>query len=391
MITRKILPRLHESLAQFPAVALLGPRQVGKTTLARGLAQTDAVFLDMERPADIAKVHDAETYLGSVSDKLVIIDEIQRKPDLFPILRVLIDQDRRPGRFLLLGSASPDLRRQAAESLAGRIDYLELAPFSLDEVGATPENQMKLLLRGGYPDSFLAASDEASLRWRQAFIRTFLEQDLPQLGIRIPAAQMQRFWQMLAHLHGQLWNASQIASSLGLTPPTMRHYLDILADTFMVRSLRPYHVNLGKRLIKSPKIYLRDSGLLHALLGIETADDLYGHPVVGASWEGFVIEQLIGCIGDPSVEPAFYRTVAGAEIDLILGSPASKQAFEVKLGLSPTLSKGYHLALADLGIAVGSVVYSGTECYRMAQDAQVIGLAATMRQLQTVGIGNAAS
>lgn len=296
---------------------------MGKTTLARGLAQTDAIFLDMERPADIAKVHDAETYLGSVSDKLVIIDEIQRKPDLFPILRVLIDQDRRPGRFLLLGSASPDLRRQAAESLAGRIDYLELAPFSLDEVGATPENQQKLLLRGGYPDSFLAASDKASLRWRQAFIRTFLEQDLPQLGIRIPAAQMQRFWQMLAHLHGQLWNASQIAGSLGLTPPTMRHYLDILADTFMVRSLQPYHVNLGKRLIKSPKIYLRDSGLLHALLGIETADDLYGHPVVGASWEGFVIEQLIGYIGDPSVEPAFYRTVAGAEIDLILGSHAS--------------------------------------------------------------------
>lgn len=391
MITRKILPRLHESLAHFPAVALLGPRQVGKTTLARGLAQTDAIFLDMERPADIAKVHDAETYLGSVSDKRVIIDEIQRKPDLFPILRVLIDQDRRPGRFLLLGSASPDLRRQAAESLAGRIDYLELAPFSLDEVGATPENQLKLLLRGGYPDSFLATSDKASLRWRQAFIRTFLEQDLPQLGIRIPAAQMQRFWQMLAHLHGQLWNASQIAGSLGLTPPTMRHYLDILAGTFMVRSLQPYHVNLGKRLIKSPKIYLRDSGLLHALLGIETADDLYGHPVVGASWEGFVIEQLIGCIGDPSVEPAFYRTVAGAEIDLILGSHASKQAFEVKLGLSPTLSKGYHLALADLGIAVGSVVYSGTESCRMAQDAQVIGLAGMMRQLQTGGIGNAAS
>lgn len=227
MIKRRIGPQLDESLAQFPAVALLGARQVGKTSLARRVGHTDAVFLDMERPADLAKVHDAETYLGSVSGKLVIIDEIQRKPEVFPLLRVLIDQDRRSGRFMLLGSASPDLRRQTAESLAGRVDYLELTPFTLDEVGATSENQLKLLLRGGYPESFLATSDKASLRWRQAFFRTFLEQDLPQLGIRIPAAQMQRFWQMLAHLHGQLWNASQIAGSLGLTPPTMRHYLFI--------------------------------------------------------------------------------------------------------------------------------------------------------------------
>jgi predicted AAA+ superfamily ATPase len=227
MIKRRIGPQLDESLAQFPAVALLGARQVGKTSLARRVGHTDAVFLDMERPADLAKVHDAETYLGSVSGKLVIIDEIQRKPEVFPLLHVLIDQDRRSGRFMLLGSASPDLRRQTAESLAGRVDYLELTPFTLDEVGATSENQLKLLLRGGYPESFLATSDKASLRWRQAFFRTFLEQDLPQLGIRIPAAQMQRFWQMLAHLHGQLWNASQISGSLGLTPPTMRHYLFI--------------------------------------------------------------------------------------------------------------------------------------------------------------------
>jgi len=329
----------------------------------------------------MARLHDAETYLGTVADKLVIIDEIQRAPELFPILRVLIDQDRRPGRYLLLGSATPALRRQAAESLAGRIEYLELQPFTLDEVGETAENQAKLLLRGGYPESYLAPDDKASLRWRQAFIRTFIEQDLPQLSISIPAAHIRRFWQMLAHLHGQLWNASQIAGSLGMTPPTMRRYLDILADTFMVRALQPYHANLGKRLIKAPKVYLRDSGLLHALLGIETLEDLYGHPVVGASWEGLVIEHLIGSLHDHTAEPCFYRTVAGAELDLVIDTPTGKRAFKAKIGLNPTLSKGYHLALADLGIDLGCVVYTGTETYRMAKDAQVISLTEIMREI----------
>jgi uncharacterized protein len=374
MIERNITPRLRESLAQFPAVALLGPRQVGKTTVARILAQENAVFLDLERPADLARLYDAETYLGTVTDQLVIIDEIQRMPQLFPVLRALIDQNRRPGRFLLLGSASPSLRRQSAESLAGRIEYLELCPFTLDEVGATAENQQKLLLRGGFPESFLASSDKASLRWRNAFIRTFLEQDLPQLGITIPASQLRRFWQMLAHMHGQLWNASQIATSLGLSPPTMRHYLDILADTFMVRVLPPYHANLGKRLVKSPKVYLRDSGMLHALLGIETLDNLYAHPVVGTSWEGMVIEHLIAHAPD-SANPHFYRTVAGAELDLILETPNGKQAYEVKLSQSPSLTKGYHLALADLNIPAGQVVYSGAETYQMTPDARVTSLA----------------
>jgi predicted AAA+ superfamily ATPase len=260
MIERRITGRLKESLVQFPAVALLGPRQVGKTTLSRSLAQGDAVFLDLERPADLARLRDAETYLQTVAERLVVIDEVQRMPEIFPVLRVLIDRDRRPGRFLLLGSASPALRRQSAESLAGRIEYLELAPFTLDEVGASPENQQKLLLRGGFPESYLAPSDKASLRWRNAFIRGFAEQDLPQMGVAIPAGQIMRFWQMLSHLHGQLWNASQIAASLGMTPPTMRRYLDILCDTFMARALPPYHVNLGKRLVKSPKVICATPG-----------------------------------------------------------------------------------------------------------------------------------
>jgi len=374
MIDRHITPRLRESLEQFPAVALLGPRQVGKTTLAREIAQGKAIYLDLERPADLARLYDAETYLATVADQLVVIDEIQRMPQLFPILRALIDQNRRPGRFLLLGSASPALRRQSAESLAGRIEYLELAPFTLDEVGATPENQQKLLLRGGFPQSFLASSDKASLRWRNAFIRTYLEQDLPQLGINIPASQLRRFWQMLAHLHGQLWNASQVAASLVLSPPTARRYLDILADTFMVRVLPPYHANLGKRLIKSPKVYLRDSGILHALLGIETLDGLYAHPIIGAAWEGMVIEHLITHTSD-NISPHFYRTVAGAELDLVLETSSGIQAYEAKLSLSPTLTKGYHLALADLNIPVGFVVYSGKETYQMTPDARITSLA----------------
>lgn len=358
----------------FPAVALLGPRQVGKSTLARAIVRTNDVFLDLERPADLARLRDAETYLATVADRLVVIDEIQRAPELFPILRVLIDQDRRPGRFMLLGSASPALRRQAAESLAGRIEYHELAPLTLDEVGATQENLQRLLLRGGFPESFLAPSDKVSLRWRQAFIRTFLEQDIPQLGIRVPAAQLRRFWSMLAHLHGQIWNASQVAASLGATPPTMRHWLDILSDTFMLRVLPPYHVNLGKRLVKSPKVYLRDCGLLHALLGIDSLDALLAHPVVGAAWEGLVIEHLIAGAG-PEEQPFFYRTAAGAEIDLLLVSARGERAFEAKFGLAPTLGKGYHHALSDLSIARGQVVYTGNERYQIADDALVTGLA----------------
>lgn len=375
MITRRIAPRLGESLDQFPVVALLGPRQVGKSTLARVIAQErEAVFLDLERPSDVAKLRDAEMFLNSVADKLVIIDEVQRSPELFPQLRVLVDADRRPGRFLLLGSASPDLRRQSAESLAGRIEYHELTPFTLDEVGATPENQQRLWLRGGYPGSYLASSELASSRWREAYIRTFLERDIPQLGMRLPAEHLRRFWTMLAHLHGQLWNSSQLARNLGISPPTARHYLDVLSDTFMVRILPPHHANLGKRLVKSPKVYLRDSGLLHSLLGITRLEDLLAHPTVGFSWEGFVIEHLIAHATEGS-RASFYRTSTGAELDLLLERGTQLAAWEVKFGLAPRITRGYHEALRDLDLPSGKVIYSGTDGYAMASDARATGLA----------------
>lgn len=383
MIPRRITPRLLESLKQFPIAALLGSRQVGKSTLARQIGQgCNAVFLDLERPADAAKLRDAELFLNSVADRLVIIDEVQRAPELFPQLRALVDSDRRPGRFLLLGSASPDLRRQGAESLAGRIEYHELAPFSLDEVGATHENQQRLWLRGGYPGSFLASSDLASTRWREAYIRTFLERDIPQLGMRLPAEQMRRFWTMLAHLHGQLLNSSQLARNLSVTPPTVRHYLDVLSDTFMVRILPPHHVNLGKRLVKSPKVYLRDSGLMHTLLGISRHEDLLSHPAVGFSWEGFVMEHLIAHSTEHS-RASFYRTSTGAEIDLLLEHGTQIEAWEVKFGLAPRITRGYHDALRDLKLSTGKVVYSGTEKFALASDAHATGLSAAIAELES--------
>lgn len=384
MIPRRIAPRLGESLDQFPVVALLGSRQVGKSTLARVIAQErSAVFLDLERPADVAKLRDAEIFLNSVSDKLVIVDEVQRLPELFPQLRVQVDADRRPGRFLLLGSASPDLRRQSAESLAGRIEYHELTPFTLDEVGATPENQQRLWLRGGYPGSYLASSDLASARWREAYIRTFLERDIPQLGMRLPAEHLRRFWTMLAHLHGQLWNSSQLARNLGISPPTARHYLDVLSDTFMVRILQPRHANLGKRLVKSPKVYLRDSGLLHSLLGISRLEDLLAHPAVGFSWEGFVIEHLMAHTTENS-RASFYRTSTGAELDLLLEHGTQLDAWEVKFGLAPRVTRGYHEALRDLNLPSGKVVYSGTDGYAMASDARATGLAEAIAELESL-------
>ena len=286
MIDRKLKASIKESLRSFPAVGIIGARQVGKTTLAKMLADESSqntVYLDLELPSDLAKLEEAELYLKQYTNSLVIIDEIQRRKDLFPVLRALVDSDRKPGRFLILGSASPVLIKQSSESLASRIYYHELSPFCFDEIGPSKDNNNKLWSRGGYPESFLAASEQISSQWREMFIQTHLERDIPNLGIRVPASTLRRFWQMLAHCHGQLWNAIKIGNSLGIDPKTTRRYLDILQDTFMVRQLQPYHSNTKKRLVKSPKIYLRDSGLLHCLLRIHSYDDLLGHPVAGPS------------------------------------------------------------------------------------------------------------
>jgi len=372
MINRVLENDVLVSLGQFPAVGIIGSRQVGKTTLAMMIAESrsdKAVYLDLERPSDLAKLGDAELYLRSVADSLVIIDEVQRKPDLFPVIRSLIDEQRRPGRFLILGSASPALLRQSSESLAGRIVYHELKPFDMREVGTSPETIDRLWNRGGYPESYLAESDPASLKWREAFIQTYLERDIPNLGLHIPAVTLRRFWLMLAHCQGQLWNASKIAGSLGVNSKTVRRYLDVLDDTFMVRQLQPLHTNLKKRLVKSPKVYLRDSGLLHALFAIQTREQLLGHPVAGASWEGWCMEQVLAVMPSNTVA-CFYRTSAGAEIDLVLQSPGGGPlvAVEAKFSLDPRPAKGFWSALADLQPARSFVVYPGTEFYPLAKD-----------------------
>lgn len=375
MIRRYLEPVLLASLKRFPIVGLVGARQVGKTTLARAVARRvgRAAYLDLERPSDLARLSDPEFYLEPLADRLVIIDEIQRSPALFPVLRGLVDTRRRTGRFLVLGSASPDLTRQASESLAGRIVYHELSPFTLDEIATHErESRMKLWNRGGFPSSFLARSNSRSLEWREAFVETHLQRDLPALGVRIPATALRRFWEMLAHFHGQVWNASKIAASLGVTAPTAKHYLDTLQDTFMVRVLPPFAANLKKRLVKSPKVYLRDSGLLHALLRIGDADQLLGHPIAGASWEGWVIEQAL--TADRRRAGAyFYRTAAGAEIDLVVERPGGRRfAFEIKLGMTPAPSRGFWSGITDLKPSAAYVVYSGKERYPLGRGVEAL-------------------
>jgi predicted AAA+ superfamily ATPase len=380
-IERELYQGVLESLQSFPVVGLIGPRQVGKTTLVRRLA-TEAdkttVYLDLERPSDLAKLDDPELYLESLTDRCVIIDEVQQRPDLFPVLRALVDAQRRPGRFLVLGSAAPALIRQSSETLAGRIDFLELAPLSLAEISAQKIGAQgfplitELWCRGGFPNSYLAATEQASLRWRNAFIRSYLERDIPQLGIRIPTATLRRFWMMLAHYHGQLWNASSIAGSLGVSAPSVRHYLDILENTFMVRVLQPYAANLDKRLVKSPKIYLRDSGLLHALLNLPTHDALMGHPVLGASWEGWVIEQTLAQ-APHGTRPYFFRTASGNEIDLLLELPGGHlRAVEIKHSTAPRLGKGYPEILDALKLESGFVIAPVAEAYPLSKRARVL-------------------
>ena len=378
MIPRRIFAGLTVALTEAPAVALLGPRQVGKTTLALELAASrPAVYLDLESETDRAKLSEPELYLAQHADKLVILDEVQRAPGLFRSLRGLIDAGRRSGqgtgRFLVLGSASLDLLRQSSESLAGRIRYLELAPLDAGEVGSAHIDA--LWLRGGFPDSLLADSDAASLRWRIDFIRTYLERDIPQLGPRIPAEALRRLWTMLAHSQGGLLNAAALARALAVDGKTVASYLDLLVDLLLVRRLAPWHDNIRKRLVKSPKVYVRDSGLVHALLGIGEREALLAHPVAGGSWEGLVIESLIDA-APSGTEAFFFRTAAGAEIDLLLKLPGQPApwAIEIKRSLAPKIERGFHLACEDVRPERRLVVYGGAERFPLAEGIEAVSL-----------------
>ncbi|WP_339133627.1 MAG: ATP-binding protein [Candidatus Electrothrix sp. GW3-4] len=351
-IKRQQEKNVADSLASFPVTALLGPRQCGKSTLAKHLLsqRDDAVFLDLERPSDLRKLTDPELFFHTHRDKLICIDEVQVGPAIFPLLRATVDDDRRPGRFFLLGSASQELIRKSSETLAGRIHYIELTPFTCTELLASSQSSreklMELWARGGFPESVLAVSDAISLTWREDFIRTFLERDINQFGFSVAAQTMRRFWSMLAHYHGQVMNYSKLGQALGVTHPTVKRYLELLEQTYMVRSLAPYSANIKKRLVKAPKVYLRDSGVLHALLEIDTLEDLLGHPVVGGSWEGFCIEQILAA--KPNWRASFYRTSSGEEIDLILERGQKSLAFELKASMSPKVSRGFNATLEIL-------------------------------------------
>jgi uncharacterized protein len=393
MITRLLEAVVKERLKESPAVVLIGPRQVGKTTLARAIAdgegEQQALYLDLEQPQDRARLTDPAAYFALHADKLLVLDEVHRAPEIFDVLRGQIDARRREsksfGHFLILGSAALPLLRQSSESLAGRVAFVEMPPILPSEAPhARPERQdnqpglpadlRRLWLRGGFPPSYLAASDAASLRWRLAFIRSYLERDIPQFGIRVPAATLERFWTMLAHVHGGLLNAQQLAGSLGVSWHTASHYLDLMEDLLLIRRLKPYAANTSKRLVKSPKLYVRDPGLLHALLALRTFDDLLGHPVAGASFEGWAIEALIGALPD-GAKPFFYRTQAGAEIDLVIElGPSRLVAIEIKSGSTPTVSRGFHVGAADLRPIAKWVVYSGSERFPLSEGVEAVSL-----------------
>ena len=377
MLERRLEAQIRADLQTQAAVALLGPRQVGKTTLALALADVGpSIYLDLEDPVDRDKLGEPALYLEAHEDKLVILDEIQNTPDLFRTLRGLIDKGRRKGlkagRFLLLGSASIGLLRQTSESLAGRIAYRELAPLDITETGR--DKQDVLWLRGGFPQSYLAPGEAKSLAWRRDFLRTYLTRDIPALEPRIPAETLRRLWTMLAHAQGTPLNASRLATSLSISSPTVSRYIDLLVDLLLVRRLAPYHANLGKRLVKAPKTYVRDSGVLHALLAIPTWQALYDHPIIGVSWEGFVVETLINC-APAWTSPFYYRTSAGAEIDLLLELPGGKLwAIEIKRSLSPKVARGFHIACNDLKPARRLVVYAGDERVPLPHDVEAAGL-----------------
>lgn len=374
---RHLLKPLQERLDFYPGMVLLGPRQAGKTTLAKQLAalRPDTLLLDLERTGDRAALAEPQLFFRQNRQRLVVLDEVQHLPNLFTALRPEIDADRRPGRFLLLGSASGKLLRQSAESLAGRVGYLELTPLLASEVGATDGRVQTLLLRGGFPPSFDAPSDALSLIWREDFIRNFLERDLPQLGVGTPAATLYRFWRMLAHVHGQQLNASQLGLALGgASHSTVAHYLDLLIDAMLVRRLEPLMANLGKRLVKTPKVYIRDSGLLYALLNIADSNVLHAHPAIGTAWEGLVVEQ-IAAQAPPGAQINYFRTAAGAEIDLVLTLGERRFAFECKYSMMPKPTKGFWHALRDLAIEQAWVVAPVERTYPLAENVTVVSLA----------------
>lgn len=387
MISRVAFRKVEEALARQAAVALIGPRQVGKTTLAHEIADgRPSIYLDLESRSDRDKLTDPELFLRDYEDKLVILDEIHRLPELFQALRGLIDQGRRKGRrtgrFLLLGSAAIDLLRQSGESLAGRIEYVDLGPLNVLEIDRNEKAVDRLWLRGGFPDSYLANSDSDSFRIRRSFVRTYLERDVPQFGPRIPAEILERLWVMLAHNQGTMLNASKLAGNLSVSAPTVTSYISLLADLLLVRRLPPHHVNVGKRLVKSPRTYVRDSGLLHALLGIAELNELAGHPVVGKSWEGFVIETLLAAAPERT-QASFYGTAAGAEVDLVLetGGKHGLWAIEIKRGLTAKPQRGFYSSLEDLQPKKTFVVHAGSDRYPLGSDVQAISVTELAQEL----------
>jgi len=389
MIKRHAEAEVRALLRRFPVVALLGPRQVGKTTLALALRRAAGAaatrYLDLESPADRAKLADAEAYLDAQRGRLVILDEVHRTPALFEVLRSVVDRRRaageRTGQFLVLGSASLDLLRQSSESLAGRIAFVELTPVRFDELRRRPSDVERLWVRGGFPDALLAPNDRASLTWRRAFLRTYLERDVPLLGPRIPAETLRRFWTMLAHLQGQPLNAARVAAGLGVSGQTVARYLDLLVDLLLVRRLEPWSGNVGKRLVKSPKVYVRDSGIVHALLGLETLEDILGHPVAGASWEGMVIESLIGAA--PDTRASYFRTSAGAEADLVLeGRRGVRVVVEIKRSRAPTVGPGLRNAAADVRATRTILVYPGSERLPLGGGVTGLGVQAAVAEVR---------
>jgi predicted AAA+ superfamily ATPase len=387
---QSMIARLHELnkltglLARHPVVGIIGARQVGKTTLARSLAESfkgQSVSYDLENPEDMARLHDPMLTLKKVRG-LVVIDEIQRYPDLFPVLRVLADRPGRPARFLVLGSASPQLLRQGAETLAGRIAYHYLSGFSIDEVG--PGKLERLWFRGGFPRSFLARSNAESDEWRREFIRTFLERDLPQLGISIRSASLRRFWTMLAHYHGQIWNASEFGRSFGVADTTIRHYLDVMTGALVVRQLQPWHANITKRQVKAPKVYLADSGLLHALLNLKSPGDVEGHPKLGASWEGFVIQQIIWHLDARPEECFFWATHSGAELDLLVVRGNKRFGFEIKLTSSPRPTPSMKSAIADLNLSKLDVIYAGDKTFQLDKTIRAVAVSRIIDDIKPI-------